>query len=60
MASVLDVMQIEPDAPATAGHGAAVTIPGKHVLALARCHGRGGPLWDSGVQGAEVDRVARG
>src|SRR5690606_19517233 len=59
IALVLNMMEIEPDAPPTSGHGAAVSVPRHHLLALAGRDGRGGPLRHGGIDRAEVAGVAR-
>ena len=57
---VLDVMQIEPDIPATTGHGAAMAIPREHLLAFPWGHRRGRSLRRRGVERAQKDRIASG
>src|SRR5690606_25163363 len=50
---------IEPDVSPTAGHGAAVSVPRHHLLALAGRDGRGRPLRHGGIDRAELAGVAR-
>jgi hypothetical protein len=58
MALILDVMQIEPDVPATSGHGAAVSVPREHLLAPARRDSHRRPLRHRRVERAEMYGIA--
>ena len=49
-ALVFDVVQIEPDDPAAAGHGAAMAVARQDLLALAGRDGRGGAPWLGGIE----------
>ena len=59
-ALVVDVVEIEADVPAAAGHGATVAIAGEDLLALAGGDRGGGSCGGSGIEGAEVDGIAGG
>src|SRR5689334_23618033 len=59
-ALVLDMMQIEADDPAAAGHGAAMSVSRQDLFALAGRDGGGRALRHGGIERAEVDGIASG
>ncbi|HWO24358.1 MAG TPA: hypothetical protein VNO30_36690 [Kofleriaceae bacterium] len=59
-ALVFDVVQIQPDVPATSGHRAAVAVPREHLLPLASRDCRGRPLRHRSIERTEMHGVAGG
>jgi hypothetical protein len=60
VASVFNVVQIEPDVPPASGHRAAITVSREHLRSLASGDGRRGSLRHRGIERAEVNGIARG